>query len=278
VPTPRRLLAEAGLQPKKRLGQNFLQNASAARKIAELALNDIAKPARILEIGAGTGELTLALLELGAELTAIEIDPELVALLRTREDLARATIVQADALEFDYARWSQGLPWHAAGNLPYNVATAVSLRLIEMERGPDSLTVMVQKDVADRFIATAGTPAYGSLSVAVQYAMHAKRAFTLSPGSFFPAPKVRSTVVHLVRRAEPAVHSRDPVAFWKVVRGAFAYRRKTLVNSLALALGLERAAIARALQSCNLSPEIRGERLDLGDFARLADALAQEKL
>jgi len=138
------------------------------------------------------------------------------------------------------------------------------------------MTVMVQKDVADRFVATPGTPAYGSLSVAVQYAMRVERAFTLSPGSFFPKPKVDSTVVRLIRRPEPAVRPRNPAMFWKVVRGAFAYRRKTLVNSLSLALDLDRERILRALQSCNLSPELRGERLDLGDFARLADALAEE--
>jgi 16S rRNA (adenine1518-N6/adenine1519-N6)-dimethyltransferase len=270
------LLAESGLRPKKRLAQNFLQNASAARKIADLALENVSDEAPVLEIGAGTGELTRALLDRGARLTAIEIDPDLVTLLRARDDLAGATIVQADALEFDYRQWAQGRRWHVAANLPYNVATAVLLRLIEMDRGPNSLTVMVQKDVADRFVASPGTPEYGSLSVAVQYAMLAKPAFTLSPGSFFPPPKVESSVVRLVRRAEPAVRPRDLAMFWKVVRGAFAYRRKTLANSLALALGIDRATIVRALKLCNLAPEIRGERLDLSDFARLADALAEE--
>jgi 16S rRNA (adenine1518-N6/adenine1519-N6)-dimethyltransferase len=149
------------------------------------------------------------------------------------------------------------------------------LRLIEMASGPDSLTVMVQKDVAERFVASPGTAAYGSLSLAVGYAMQAELLFSVGPQSFFPAPKVHSIVVRLVRRAEPAVAVRDLDLFWKVVRGAFAYRRKTLVNSLALALDLDRAAITRALSLCNLSSELRGERLDLGDFARLADALAK---
>ncbi len=276
MPTPHQLLAQAGIRPKKRYGQNFLQNEAAALKIAQLSLDGLVEGARTLEIGAGTGALTLALLAQGADLTAIEIDPDLVALLRSRDDLARAQIVQSDALTFDYRRWSQGRHWHVAGNLPYNVATAVILHLIEMEGGPDSLTVMVQKDVADRFVAAPGTPPYGSLSVAVQYAMTAQPAFRLAPGSFFPAPSVHSSVVRLVRRAQPVVAPRDPATFWKVVRGAFAYRRKTLVNSLALALDLDRAKIARALNSINLSPELRGERLDLADFARLADALAEE--
>jgi 16S rRNA (adenine1518-N6/adenine1519-N6)-dimethyltransferase len=276
VSSPRALLEQRGLRPKKRYGQNFLQNVPAARKIARLSLIDAPRGMRTLEIGAGTGTLTLALLEAGAAVTAIEIDPELIALLAAREDLARATIVHADALRFDYRRWSAQRPWHVAGNLPYNVATALLLHLIEMENGPASLTVMLQKDVADRLVAAPATPQYGSLSVAVQYAMRAENGFTLAPASFFPQPRVQSRVVRLVRRAAPAVRPRDPATFWKVVRGAFAYRRKTLANSLALALGFDRARISRALQNSKLSPELRGERLDLGDFARLADALAEE--
>jgi 16S rRNA (adenine1518-N6/adenine1519-N6)-dimethyltransferase len=276
VSTPRELLARAGLRPQKRYGQNFLVDFGVARRIALVSLDGAEPPLQTLEIGAGTGTLTRALLERGAELTALEIDPALVELLRSRADLDAARIVCADALNFDYATWSQGRPWRVAGNLPYNIATPLILRLIEMDRGPEMLTVMVQKDVAARLTALPSTPAYGSLSVAVQYAMHAKTAFTLPPRVFYPAPKVDSSVVLLVRRDRPAVTVRNTDLFWKVVRGAFAYRRKTLPNTLALALGLERAQIVRALNLCHLNPELRGERLALGDFARLADALAQE--
>ena len=269
------MLAKAGLRPKKRLGQNFLTNTAIAGRIARFTLEGAPPRARTIEIGAGTGVLTRALVDEGAQLTAIEIDPELVAVLRSRGDIAAAQIVSADALTFDYRSWSQGQPWRVAGNLPYNIATPLMLRLIEMPSGPDSLTVMVQRDVAERFMASPGTPAYGSLSVAVQYAMQVEMLLTIGPQSFFPAPKVHSSVVRLTRRAEPAVTVRDLDLFWKVVRGAFAYRRKTLVNSLALALDIDRAATARALSLCNLSSELRGERLDLGDFARLADALAK---
>jgi 16S rRNA (adenine1518-N6/adenine1519-N6)-dimethyltransferase len=269
------LLAKAGLRPKKSLGQNFLVSPSTAARIARLSLDGAAPRSRTIEIGAGTGTLTHALAAEGAELTAIEIDPGLVSTLRSRDDLGSAQIVEADALTFDYATWSRGEPWRVAGNLPYNIATPLMLRLIEMTPGPDALTIMVQKDVAQRLVASPATRAYGSLSVAVQYAMSAELLFTVPPRSFFPVPKVDSSVVRLVRRNEPAVAVHDLSLFWKVVRGAFAYRRKTLVNSLALALGIDRATIARALMSCNLAPELRGERLDLGDFARLADALAK---
>jgi 16S rRNA (adenine1518-N6/adenine1519-N6)-dimethyltransferase len=269
------VLAKAGLRPKKRFGQNFLTNPAIAGRIAGFTLEGAPPRARTIEIGAGTGVLTRALVDEGAELTAIEIDPELVAVLRSREDIAAAQIVSADALTFDYRSWSEGKPWRVAGNLPYNIATPLMLRLIEMPSGPDSLTVMVQKDVGERFMASPGAPAYGSLSVAIQYAMQVEMLLTIGPQSFFPAPKVHSSVVRLTRRAEPAVTVHDLDLFWKVVRGAFAYRRKTLVNSLALALDIDRAATARALSLCNLSAELRGERLDLGDFARLADALAK---
>lgn len=275
MPNPRELLAKAGLRPRKRYGQNFLVDPAAARRIAQCCIEGAPENSPVLEIGAGTGALTLELLQCGAALTAIEIDPGLVDVLRSRPDLADATIVEADALTFDYGAWSQDRRWRAAGNLPYNIATPLIMHLIEMDRGPESLTVMVQKDVAQRFGAAPATAAYGSLSVAVQFAMHVERAFTLPPRAFYPAPKVDSTVVRLIRRTAPAVHVRDIGLFWKVVRGAFAYRRKTLPNTLALALGLERAGVVRALELCNLSPELRGERLALGDFARLADALAE---
>ncbi len=260
------------MRPKKRLGQHFLVDLSAARRIAHLA---VAPGVPVLEIGAGTGTLTASLLESGAPVTALEIDRDLVAILRQRDDLANATILCADALEFAYASFARAGPWHAAGNLPYNIATPLVTHLVEMENGPQTLTVMVQRDVAGRFAATPGTAAYGSLSVAVQYAMSVRRAFTLPPRAFFPQPKIESAVVHMVRRSTPAVRPRDVGRFREVVRAAFAYRRKTLVNSLILALALDRRRVERAVTAAGIPLEQRGERLDLADFAKLADALAE---
>jgi 16S rRNA (adenine1518-N6/adenine1519-N6)-dimethyltransferase len=271
---PRALLAAWGLRPKKRYGQNFLMDSRAAHRIARLSLLDASEHARIIEIGPGTGALTRALLDEGGDVTALEIDPELVNVMRHREDLAKAHIVHEDAMQFDYAAYAADGPWRVAGNLPYNVATPLIVNLVEMEHGPDTLTVMIQKDVADRLAAKPGTPAYGSLSVAVQYAMKVERAFTLGPRSFYPPPKVDSTVVRLVRLGQPAVHPRDLSVFRKVVRAAFAYRRKTLANSLLLALELPREVINAALVASDIPSESRGEQLDLDDFARLADALA----
>jgi 16S rRNA (adenine1518-N6/adenine1519-N6)-dimethyltransferase len=273
---PRALLARWGLRPRKRYGQNFLLDTSAALRIARLCVADAGAHPLVAEIGGGTGMLTLALLEAGARVTALEIDSDLVALLRSRADLHDAEIAHADALEFDYAGWAGGKAWHVAGNLPYNVATPLILGFAEMTDGPQTLTVMLQKDVADRLAARPGTPAYGSLSVAVQYAMQVEVSFALRAGAFYPPPKVTSAVVHMTRRAKPAVSPRDLGLFRKVVRAAFAYRRKTLANTLSLALEIPHARVARAVADANLSPELRGERLDLADFARLADALAEE--
>jgi 16S rRNA (adenine1518-N6/adenine1519-N6)-dimethyltransferase len=274
-PHPRAQLAQWGLRPKKRFGQNFLMDGQAAQRIARLAVSGAPPGVPVLEIGAGTGALTQELIEAGADVSALEIDRDLVDVLRAREDLAKARVIEADAMTFDYAAYAGDRPWRVAGNLPYNVATPLILGLVEMDGGPESLTVMIQKDVADRLAAAPATPAYGSLSIAVQYGMHVERAFTLGPNAFYPAPKVRSSVVRLVRRNEPAVHPQDPALFRKVVRGAFAYRRKTLANSLTLALGFDRARIARAIEACGFAPEERGERLAIDDFAKLADALAE---
>jgi 16S rRNA (adenine1518-N6/adenine1519-N6)-dimethyltransferase len=250
-------------------------DAGASRRIARLVCDDAPAGARVVEIGAGTGTLTQALLEAGAHVTALEIDPELVTILGNRADLAPATIVLADALTYDYAAYARAGAWRVAGNLPYNIATPLLLHLVEMAHGPDVIVAMIQKDVADRIGAKPGTAAYGSLSVAMQYAMQVERAFTLGPRAFYPAPKVDSTVVRLVRRAEPAVHPRDLELFRKVVRGAFAYRRKTLANSLALALHIDRDVIAAAIVRSDVPTESRGEQLDLQAFCRLADNLAE---
>ncbi|MEO6912400.1 MAG: 16S rRNA (adenine(1518)-N(6)/adenine(1519)-N(6))-dimethyltransferase RsmA [Candidatus Baltobacteraceae bacterium] len=251
-------------------------DGGAAARIARLAIEGSppGEPLRILEIGAGTGQLTTALLDQCADVTAIELDRDLIAILRSREELAGAAIVEADALDFDYAGFANGKRWRVAGNLPYNIATPLMMRLIEMQHGPEVLVIMIQKDVAARLMARPSTPAYGSLSIAVQYAMQIERAFVLGPSVFYPQPKVDSSVVRLTRRSQPAVSVHDPVLFGQVARGAFAYRRKTLANSLSLALGLERATIASALRAAGLDTEIRGEQLSLSDFAKLTDRLA----
>ncbi|MGP6157821.1 MAG: 16S rRNA (adenine(1518)-N(6)/adenine(1519)-N(6))-dimethyltransferase RsmA [Vulcanimicrobiaceae bacterium] len=247
-------------------------DAGAAKHIASLCTLD--GLCEVVEIGAGTGGLTRALLAAGARVTAVEIDPELVSLLRSQAGLAAARIVCADGLEFDYAGAVGGGAWCAAGNLPYNVATPLVVGWLTKPPAPQRIVVMVQRDVADRFIAKPGSAAYGSLSLLVRYYALARRAFVLGPGAFYPRPRVDSAVVVLERRSEPAVGVRDPQFFWQVVRAAFAYRRKTFANSIALALGIQRARVQAALAKQQLDSEIRAEQLDLGALAALADELA----
>jgi 16S rRNA (adenine1518-N6/adenine1519-N6)-dimethyltransferase len=228
---------------------------------------------RVVEIGAGTGALTRALLEREARVSAIEFDPDLVAILREREDLGAAEIIEADALAFDYDALAGGASWTAAGNLPYNIATPLILHWLELRDPPERIVAMVQRDVADRFTAAPGTPAYGSLTLAIRFWMDVRRAFTLGPGVFYPRPKVDSAVVVMERRAVPSIAVRDRDFLMQVVRGAFAYRRKTLANSLALALDIPRVRTQASLGRLGLDTEIRAEQLDLGALAALADDL-----
>jgi 16S rRNA (adenine1518-N6/adenine1519-N6)-dimethyltransferase len=269
--SPRKLLAARDLRPKKKFGQNFLMDAAAARRIAELCVTQ--RDDLVVEVGPGTGSLTQALLAVGGRVIAVEIDTELVGVLRGRADLAAAAFIEADALVFDFEQAAQGRRWCASGNLPYNIATPLILRWLESPAPPERIVVMVQREVAERFTAAPATPAYGSLSIAVQYAMHVRPAFTLGPQAFHPKPKVDSAVVVMERREHPAVTVRDRALFLKVVRAAFAYRRKTLANSLSLALGIERPRTQLALTHLGYDMEIRGEQLDMEAFGVLADTL-----
>ena len=247
-------------------------DGGTSAKIARLAVD--APGDRVLEIGPGTGALTAALVRLGADVTAFDVDPEMVAVLQSRPDLHGVDIRLADALTFDYDGWAGERPWRAAGNLPYNVGTPTLVKLAALPRPPERIVAMIQKDVADRLLAKPGTAQYGSLTVAIGLTMRAERALTVPPSAFYPRPGVVSSVVVLHRLPVPAATVRDRARFEQVVRGAFAYRRKTLANSLSLALDLPRAHLAEVIASLGLDPDIRGESLDIAAFAALADALA----
>jgi 16S rRNA (adenine1518-N6/adenine1519-N6)-dimethyltransferase len=227
----------------------------------------------LIEIGAGTGVLTEALLGTGARVTALEIDPDMTQILAGRSGLAGARIVGTDALAFDYDEGTAER-WCACGNLPYNIATPLVLRLVALARPPERIVVMVQRDVADRFTARPSTPAYGSLTVTLALHVRVRRAFVLGPSAFYPRPRVDSAVVVMERLDEPPVPVRDRAFLLQVVRAAFAYRRKTLANSLALALGIARPRTQRTLAALGFDTEIRAEQLDLGAFAALAGDLA----
>lgn len=253
------------------MGQHFLADRGAARRIAALCIEGGLLD--LFEIGAGTGVLTEALVEAGARVAAVEVDPDMTQILASRVELAGVRVMQEDALSFDYDTVTPER-WCACGNLPYNIATPLVLRWLDLARPPERIVVMIQRDVADRFTAKPSTPAYGSLTVALALSTRIRRAFVLGPPAFYPRPKVDSAVVVMERLADPPVPVRDRAFLLQVVRAAFAYRRKTLANSLALALGIARARTQCSLAALGLDTEIRAEQLDLGAFAALAGDLA----
>jgi 16S rRNA (adenine1518-N6/adenine1519-N6)-dimethyltransferase len=228
---------------------------------------------RVLEVGAGTGALTLALHQRSTSVTAIEVDPALVKLLRERRDLEGVEIIEGDALRFPFEEYATRGAWRVAANLPYNVGTPLVAELVKMHRPPERMVVMLQKDVVDRLVARPSTPAYGSLSVVVAARMQVRRAFTIGRSHFYPRPNVDSSVAVLEPLAEPP-HIADFQRFDSIVKAAFAYRRKTLANSLSHALQIPRERTVAALEHLDIDPEIRAEQLDLSAFSKLTRELA----
>jgi 16S rRNA (adenine1518-N6/adenine1519-N6)-dimethyltransferase len=240
-----------------------LQDEAIAKRIALLTVQDADAP-RVLEVGAGTGVLTAALHATGAKLTALEIDPRLVDILRQRSDLTGVEIVEGDALQFDFARFASAGGWRLAGNLPYNVGTPLVVEVVRLPRPPERMVVMLQKDVIDRLVAKPRTPAYGSLTLIVASRMRVTRAFTIGRSHFYPQPNVDSSVAVL----EPSPHRGIPdlTVFDAFVKAGFAYRRKTLATP--------REKTVAALRSLGIDAEARAEELDLATFAQLACELA----
>ena len=247
-------------------------DGKTSARIARLAVD--APGDRVLEIGAGTGALTAALVALGADVTAFDVDPDMVGVLQARADLQGIDVRQADALTFDYTAWAGDRPWRAAGNLPYNVGTPTLVLLAGLPHPPERIVAMLQKDVADRLLAKPGTAQYGSLTIAVGLTMEVQRALTVPPSAFYPQPGVVSSVVVLRRRERLAADVRDRKHFEQVVRAAFAYRRKTLANSLALAGLASREQAVAALEAMGRNASVRAEALAPHEFVALTDALA----
>lgn len=225
----------------------------------------------VLEIGPGPGALTLRLAERVAHLTAVEVDPDMVALLRPRLP-PNVTLVEADFLELDLEAVMGARPVRVAGNLPYNVSSPILFRLIDAHRRGARLTdatLMLQREVADRLTAGPGSRDYGVLSIFVQLHADVRKVLALPPGAFRPAPKVQSSVVQLTFR-KPAVLLADEAAFEGMVRSMFTQRRKTLANALKpYAEGRGRVA-AGALAAAGIDPARRPETLQLEELSRLA--------
>ncbi len=260
-----RMLAAHGVRPSRALGQNFLSDANTARRIARLA--GIGPGDRVVEIGPGLGALTVALVASGAEITTVELDRHLLAVLAETVEPLGVRVVHGDALR---VRWADLLggrgPEVVVGNLPYNVAVPIILRVLDEAPSVARLLVMMQREVADRLVASPGTKSYGSVTVHVRYWAEATMVGRVPPSVFVPRPKVESALVSVVRRAAPAV---DPATvaltrLMAVVRAGFAQRRKMLRSALAGVVD------EQAYQATGVSSAARAETLDVAEWGKLA--------
>jgi 16S rRNA (adenine1518-N6/adenine1519-N6)-dimethyltransferase len=258
------LLESHGLRPSRALGQNFVVDANTVRRIARLSR--VGPGDLVLEIGAGLGSLTLALVETGAEVKAMEIDRYLLEPLRSVVEDRGVEVYQANALEADYAVILGDRPAVIVANLPYNVATPLVLHLLETQPLITRMLVMVQKEVGERFAAQAGDDAYGAASLRVQYFADARVVGKVSANVFYPKPNVESALVEITRRPAPRI---DPAlvseaALFEVIRTSFAQRRKMLRRSLA------GWASDGVFERADVQATRRPEELTLEEFARLA--------
>ena len=251
---------------KKRFGQHFLTDPSILERIVSFAR--ISPTDTVVEIGPGRGSLTRAIARVARQVVAVEIDRDLIAELRGNLP-ANVELVEADGLEVDLTTLTNQ-PFHLIGNLPYNVATPLLDRFIRARHYIQSVTVMVQKEVADRILAEPGTRQYSPLSIGIQYYADVAPGFTVPPGAFAPTPKVQSRVIRLTWHSDRP----DSPKLIPFVGRAFASRRKKLINNLnAMYPEMNRQALTEVLENLSLNPDLRPENLSVKDFVRLHHAL-----
>ncbi len=264
------LLERHNFHFSKTFGQNFLITARIPEKIAESAQID--ENTTVLEIGPGIGCLTKCLAKRAKKVVAVEIDDRLIPILgETLGEFDNVQVVHGDILKTDLKKLFEGEEKLAVcANLPYNITTPILVYLLESGLNFDSITVMVQKEVAQRFCAEKGNKDYGAITLFLNYYTKPKMLFSVAAGNFLPKPRVDSAVLRL-QAIDPPVDT-DPKELFKIIRGAFSMRRKTLQNTLA-SVGISKEKTAQALQSLGLSPSARGEELGLKEYAALAEEL-----
>lgn len=261
-------------RPRKRLGQHFLSDPRILARIVE-ALAPRADET-VIEVGPGRGALTTLLAARCRRLIAIELDRDLAPRLRAQfADRPHVEIVEADVLDVSLARLAGG-PFSLIGNVPYYITTPILFHALERPRA-ERIVLLVQREVADRMSAKAGSDAYGALSVNVQAVANVEIVFGVAAGSFSPPPKVESAVVRVLPRAEPAIGPSEEAAFQKLVQAAFAQRRKQLKSIVRSITGLDTAAAISLLTKNGLLPEARPETLDVAQFVKLYTATAEER-
>jgi 16S rRNA (adenine1518-N6/adenine1519-N6)-dimethyltransferase len=270
----KRELAEYGLTPRKRWGQHFLVDRNILSKVlrtAELENGDV-----ILEIGPGLGEMTLALARQVKKVIAVEIDRKLVKILREKTaDFSNIMVIEGDVLKTGieqlYRQGHQQLK--VVANLPYQISTPLLFRFIESKQLFSTLTLMLQREVAERMIASPGGKDYGPLSIFTQSVSDLSIQFYIKPSAFFPPPKVESAVIHMVWKERPLVRPEEEGWFKKVVKGCFSYRRKRLINALRHADLPLPEDLEKKIEKIGIDSQRRPETLTIHEFVCLADAL-----
>ena len=276
IKTIKALLARHGFHFSKSMGQNFLIADWVPRDIAEAAGLD--EGCGVLEIGPGIGPLTVQLAQRAGRVAAIELDRALLPILaETLSDYSNAQVIPGDVMKLDLAALAAeqfpGMAVKACANLPYNITTPVITKLLEAGCF-QSITVMIQREVARRICAEPDSTDRGAFSLFCQYHAQCELLFDVGPECFLPAPKVTSSVIRLIPRSQPPVDA-DPEALFQLVKAAFAQRRKTLLNALSAAYGsrLSKDELRQAISDCGLPETVRGERLSLEEFSHLANIL-----
>ena len=276
------IIQKYGFDFQKKFGQNFLIDPRVLDKI--IAAAEITKDDFVREIGPGIGTMTQYLAEAAREVTAVEIDRNLIPILsETLAEYENVTVLNQDVLKTDIAAIAQerngGRPIKVVANLPYYITTPIIMGLFESRVPIDSITVMVQKEVAQRMQAQPGTKDYGALSLAVQYYAKPYIAANVPPNCFIPRPNVGSAVIRLKKYENPPVKVQDETLLFRLIRASFNQRRKTLVNGLknCAELPFSKEQILAAFEVTGLAENIRGEALTLAQFAQLSDAFSQMK-
>lgn len=276
INTIKRLLSRQGFSFQKSLGQNFITDPSVCPEMARLA--GVREGTGAIEIGPGVGVLTVELAKRADKVVTVEIDTRLIPVLaETLYDYRNVQVVNADVLKTDIKKLIEdefdGRPVNICANLPYYITSPIIMYLLQSRLPVESITVMVQKEAADRLCAKVGSRDSGAITVAVNYYAEAEKLFEVKRDCFMPAPKVDSEVIKLKVREKPLVEVSDEKFFFEMVKAAFSQRRKTAVNGLSSGLSMPKDKINAALERAGLSPSVRAEALTMEELAVLAEEL-----